>query len=58
MIVNTERTQRFVIENKNLSYANIKFVTTSASTMIWPIPIIKIKPQTFRFTPQQNQCVR
>jgi len=58
MIVNTERTQRFIIENKNRSYANIKFVTTSANSMIWPTPTSKINPQTFRFTPQQNQCVR
>jgi len=57
MIVNVERTQRFIIENKNRSYANIKFVTTPASSIIWPTPTCKINPQTFRFTPQQYQCV-
>jgi len=59
MIVNTERTQQFIIENKCRSYAKIRFVTkpVMCSPTFWPIPICKISPETFRFTPQKIQCV-
>ncbi|XP_026809873.1 uncharacterized protein LOC113551681 [Rhopalosiphum maidis] len=56
VIINTETIQRFIIENKNRSYAKIKIVITPESSMIWPIPTCKMNPETFRFTPQQNQC--
>jgi len=59
MIINTERTQRFIIQNRNCSYAKIKFVIKSVmcSSIFWPVPICKINPETFQFTPQKNQCV-
>lgn len=60
MLVNMERTQRFIIENTNSSYANIKIVLMPAicPMIFWPIPFCKISPDTFCFTPQKNQCVR
>ncbi|VVC36257.1 Immunoglobulin-like fold [Cinara cedri] len=57
VIVNTEKTQRFIIENKSHSYANIKFlITPMYSTIFWAIPSCKISLETFKFTPQKSQC--
>ncbi|XP_025195925.1 LOW QUALITY PROTEIN: uncharacterized protein LOC112595057 [Melanaphis sacchari] len=56
VIINMERIQRFIIENKNRSYAKIKIVTIPTRSMIWSTSICKLNPETFLFTPQQNQC--
>lgn len=58
-ILDTVRTQRFMIENKSCSYANVRIVTIPACSMIcWSTPTCNINPQTFKFTPQQNYFVR
>lgn len=57
-ILNTRQTQRFIIENKSCSYADIRIVTIPACSMsCWLMPTCTVNPKTFQFTPQQNYLV-
>jgi len=58
VILNTERTQTFIIKNLSCSHSKIKIFTAPVCPMVhWPIPNFKINPKTFQFTPKKNLCV-